>query len=147
MIQWEYTQHQGGEDELIITQRQKTGGRVQWGFEKDTLFRLKKKGPEVFYVNEDDVDQEVPFVHPKAKRAERNGGKLLIQSEEAIAGRQRERPPHRVREPQTGRVVSLRIKRYSGMSKSKDTNTTFRIPIPIPVKLNQKKVPIPVLYR
>ena len=86
MIQWEYTQHQGGKDELIITQRQKTGGRVQWGFEKDTLFRLKKKGSEVFYVNEDDVDQEVPFVHPKAKRAERNGGKLLIQSEEAIAG-------------------------------------------------------------
>ena len=67
MIQWDYTQHLGGGDELIIAQRQKLGGRVECG-QFDALFRLKKKGPEVYYVNEDDINEEVPFLHPKAYR-------------------------------------------------------------------------------
>ena len=78
LIKWDYVQHDGGDKDRSIPQRQKPQGRVQYDMEKEALARLIRKGPEVYYINEDNALEEVEETHPKAKRAERNGPRATV---------------------------------------------------------------------
>ena len=81
-INWVYVQHDGGDADTNVPQQQQPNGRVQYDYDSERLAILIKQGPEVYYKDKENPLEEVPAEHPNAERAERHGGKLLIQIED-----------------------------------------------------------------
>ena len=116
LIGWDYCQHDGGEEDSQIHQRQRPQGRVQWDFEKEALARLIKKGPEMYYVDEENELEEVEETHPKAKRAERHHPPPRPP-----------RPRPRTQMTRTTRTTRIRrIKVRAGPNNQNTSNTTFK---------------------
>ena len=80
-LTWQYTQHTGDDEEQLVDQQQRVGGRVQYDMDKDSVAIVLAKGPEIHYVDKDNESVEVDEKHENAARRERHGGQLKIQIE------------------------------------------------------------------
>ena len=50
-IQWDYDNGEGGADNALAPQAQRADGRVKYDLDKDALAILRKRGPEIYYVD------------------------------------------------------------------------------------------------